>query len=151
MSGENGGPFCPFSICLMLIRIAGGVIAALMFDVKYMFALIPIAFLMNYFTLCIVGDKKVAQSKTGLIYYKLSCAYTAIFIFGIAEWKKEQCYRGWFLNWGSIYVALTMNFVIDLYVNRKYFIKLGRKFCLSNELKMEFKRIKACKKQMKYA
>ena len=51
----------------------------------------------------------------------------------------------------KIYVGLTFNIMLDLFLNRKFWMKLGRKFCLPQSIKMEFKRIKACKRQMKFA
>lgn len=41
--------------------------------------------------------------------------------------------------------------IIDCYQLRKFFMRYGRKFFLSEEIKMEFKRIKMCKKQTKFA
>lgn len=41
--------------------------------------------------------------------------------------------------------------IIDMFNVRKLFMKIGRKSCLSQELKMEFKKIKMCKRQTKYA
>ena len=38
-----------------------------------------------------------------------------------------------------------------MYQIRRFFMRLGRKYCLSEEIRQEFKRIKMCKKQAKYA
>ena len=41
--------------------------------------------------------------------------------------------------------------LIDFWLNRKWLIKMGRKFCIGSETKMQFKKIKASKKAMKAA
>ena len=38
-----------------------------------------------------------------------------------------------------------------MYFNRRMYWHLGRKFCLSTEIKQEFKKIKECKRQQKEA
>ena len=51
----------------------------------------------------------------------------------------------------NIYLILCILLIIDMFNVRKLFMKIGRKYCLSHDLKMEFKKIKMCKRQTKYA
>ena len=65
--------------------------------------------------------------------------------------KDNKCYTGRMVSYSRIYWLLTFNIGFDFYLNRRWFLKIGRKFCMSADKKQEFKRIKACKRQMKYA
>ena len=77
--------------------------------------------------------------------------YNILWIIGIRTFKEDECWTGRYQGYTRIYAILTFNILVDFWLNRKWFVKTGRKYCLPNEKKTEFKRIKACKKQMKYA
>ena len=55
------------------------------------------------------------------------------------------------LTFSNQYFLLFINLGIDMFFNRRMYWHLGRKYCLSNEIKQEFKKIKECKRQQKEA
>ena len=81
------------------------------------------------------------------------------------EGAKEECRGNGFFgvssSWGEgfkggdiaekVYAILTVMIILDLFLNRKFFMRLGRKTCMTAAMKQEFKRIKMCKKAQKQA
>lgn len=139
---------CPLIICLFLLRAGAAIGAGIIMETALFFGLIPVAFIMNYNLLCMTNSK-VAKSRCGLQYWISSIGYHAFWIFAIVSWKDDMCYEGGVTAVHRIYFCLTINMLLDFWMNRRWLMKMGRKYCLSEETRMEFKRIKASKKQMK--
>ena len=136
---------------MFLLRAGGAGAAAAILDVPIIFGLIPLAFVANYYLMCMITDSKCAKNKGGNVYFFFMIAYNIWWIIGLREFKNGDCWTGRYQGYTRIYAILTFNMLVDFWLNRKWFVKMGRKYCLSQERKLEFKRIKACKKQMKYA
>ena len=96
-------------------------------------------------------NSKVAKSRCGMQYWCSMILYNGLWIYAILSWKGDRCYEGRVTALHRIYFCLTINMLIDFWMNRRWMMKMGRKYCLSEETRMEFKRIKASKKQMKLA
>ena len=96
-------------------------------------------------------NSKVAKSRCGLQYWSSMALYNGWWMYAISIWKQDECYEGRVHSLHRIYFCLTVNMLIDFWLNRRWMLKMGRKYCLPEETKIEFKRIKASKKQMKLA
>ena len=136
---------------MFLLRAGGAAAAGAILEVPILFGLIPLAFVANYYLFCMVQDSKCAKNKGGNVYFFFMLAYNIWWIIGLRGFKNDECWSGRYLGYTRIYGILTFNMLVDFWLNRKWFVKIGRKYCLSQERKLEFKRIKNCKKQMKFA
>ena len=115
-------------------------------------------------------DKKGAAKTKGAGYLVIQFVYYLLWVLAL-EGAKEECRNNGFFGKSSsqwyvenndkgfkggdvaekVYAILTVMIILDLFLNRKFFMRLGRKTCMTAAMKQEFKRIKMCKKAQKQA
>ena len=144
--------YCPLFIALFLCRAASGIFFAVQFNQIFMVACGPIALILSIMLGCYHGgSEKQLKGSNGLIYIVAAAVYYGFWVAGFMSLLK-LVNKGYEMEYGTVsgwYIIIASFLIVDMYLLRKFFMKIGRKYFIGSAIKEEFKKIKRCKKQMK--